>query len=239
MGGRVEVGSLARRLGVSAETVRRDLVALESRGLLRRIHGGALAPERPITELSRGERAAERVAEKRRIANAAVHELGDARVILLDAGTTTAEVVDLLPADRELTVVTNDAAIALRVAVRPGLRVLHTGGALRSATLAAVGPWASDHLAGIGADVAFVAASGISAHRGLTVSNLEDAEIKRAMLAAAPRGLVLADHSKVGREFFATYAELADVELLISDRALGEQQVRELRAAGLRSVRLV
>jgi DeoR family fructose operon transcriptional repressor len=237
--GHVEIGALARELEVTPETVRRDLIKLEARGQLRRLHGGALPVEHFKLEAPRGKRDTTQIDEKRRIAAAAVRELGNARVIVLDAGTTVAEMVELLPTDRELTVVTNDLLIAQRAAAREGLRVLHMGGEVSAATFAATGPWATDHLHGIEVDVAFMAASGLSPRRGLTVSSLVDAEVKRLILASSARKVLLADHSKVGDDFFAAYGVLTEIDVLITGRALPTATVTALRAAGLRSVRRV
>jgi DeoR family fructose operon transcriptional repressor len=237
--GHVEIGTLARELEVTPETVRRDLIKLEARGQLRRVHGGALPVDGHRAEPPLGKRGTTQIDEKRRIAAAAVRELGDARIIVLDAGTTVAAMVELLPIDRELTVVTNDLLIAQRAAARKGLRVLHTGGEVGAATLAGAGPWATDHLRGIEVDVAFMAASGLSAQRGLTVSSLADAEVKRLILAGAARKVLLADHSKIGDDFFAAYGSLAEIDVLITGRAVPRATVTALKAAGLRAVRRV
>lgn len=237
--GHVEIGALARELEVTPETVRRDLIKLEARGQLRRVHGGALPVERFKLEAPRGKRDTTQIDEKRRIAAAAIRELGNARVIVLDAGTTVAEMIELLPVDRALTVVTNDLLIAQRAAAREGLRVLHTGGEVGAATSAATGPWATDHLHGIEVDVAFMATSGLSPRRGLTVSSLVDAEVKRLILASSARTVLLADHTKIGDDFFAAYGALTEIDVLITGRAVPTATATALRAAGVRSIRRV
>jgi DeoR family fructose operon transcriptional repressor len=231
--GRVEVKELAGDFSVTTETVRRDLSRLEQRGLLRRVHGGAVPLERLLLEPARDERAAALLEEKRRIAAAAADEVGEADVLLLDAGTTTAEMVPALPNDRERTVVTNDLPLALRLAARPSFAVIVTGGRIRPATQSAVDAWAVDHLANIGVDIAFLATSGLSLRRGLTVSSMEEARTKRAMIDAARRVVLLADHSKLGQEYFATFAQLDEVDLLITDAGADERAVDGLRARGL------
>src|SRR5436309_10880091 len=111
--GRVDVTRLAAELQVTGETIRRDLTALERHGLLRRVHGGAIPVERLGFEPGLAQRAAARTEEKERIAKAALAELPQEGSILLDAGTTTCRLAEMLPADRELTVVTNHLTIAV------------------------------------------------------------------------------------------------------------------------------
>lgn len=131
--GRVDVAALAAELDVTPETVRRDLNALERQGLVRRVHGGAIPVERLGFEPALGTRSEVLTNEKERIAKAALAELPSEGAVLLDAGTTTARIADLMPSDKELTIVTNSVPIALTLSVRPNLQVLVTGGRVRSA----------------------------------------------------------------------------------------------------------
>src|SRR4029453_13936787 len=109
--GRVDVASLADTLGVTAETIRRDLTSLERAGVLRRVHGGAIPVERIGFEPALETRDAVLIDEKERIAKAALAEVPEEGAIILDAGTTTARLAQLLPADRELTVVVNSPVL--------------------------------------------------------------------------------------------------------------------------------
>jgi DeoR family transcriptional regulator, fructose operon transcriptional repressor len=145
---------------VTTETVRRDLDQLERRGLVRRVHGGALPVERLRLEAEVSERALAMAAEKERIAKAALAHVPHEGTVLIDAGTTTARLAELLPDDRELTVVTNSLPIALTLATRLRLTVLTVGGRVRGKTLAQVDRWALRSLAEIRVDVAFLATNG-------------------------------------------------------------------------------
>src|SRR6266851_6855937 len=153
--GRVDVAALADGLNVTAETIRRDLTALERQGLLRRVHGGAIPVERLRFERSLDVRDALMQSEKERIAKAALDELPEQGTILLDAGTTTARLAEILPAEREFTVVTNSLPIAMTLAAQPNNTVLMVGGRVRGRTLAAVDDWATRVLADTCVDVAF------------------------------------------------------------------------------------
>ncbi len=235
--GRVEVAALAELLDVTPETIRRDLTALERRGLLRRLHGGAVPVERLGFEPGVADRESRLVAEKERIAKRALQELPDDGAIILDAGTTTMRLAEALPGDRELTVVTNALPIAQLLVSRPNLTVHLAGGRIRGRTMAAVDDWAVTALRGIFADVAFVGANGISVERGLTTPDRAEAAVKAAMIAAARRTVVLADHTKVGTDHFARFGDLDEVDLLISDTGLDPELARELEAAGPEVVR--
>jgi DeoR family transcriptional regulator, fructose operon transcriptional repressor len=235
--GRVDVAALAAELGVTPETVRRDLTSLERQGLLRRVHGGAIPVERLGFEPAVGQRAERNVEEKDRIAKAAIAELPVEGAILLDSGTTTARIAEMLPLDCELTVVTNSLPIALTLSVRPNLQVLITGGRVRSRTLAGVGDWTGNALATVRVDVAFLGANGVSVSHGLTTPDQAEAAAKRAMIRAARRPVVVADHSKLGADYFARFGEVTEIDTLITDTGADDDLVADLESAGLRVVR--
>jgi DeoR family transcriptional regulator, fructose operon transcriptional repressor len=235
--GRVDVAALAGEFGVTTETVRRDLTVLERHGVLRRVHGGAIPVERLGFEPGLGARDAVMTEEKERIAKAALAELPDGGSVLVDAGTTTARFAELLPADRDLTVVTNALPIALTLSVRPGLTLLLVGGRVRGRTLAAVDDWALRVLRELYVDVAFVGTNGISVERGLTTPDPAEAAVKRTMIESARRVVVLADHSKVGADHFAGFGSAKDVDVLVTDSGLAEAAAVRLEAAGPRVVR--
>jgi DeoR family fructose operon transcriptional repressor len=233
-GGRVEVAALATELGVTTETVRRDLTALERHALLRRVHGGAIPIERLGFEPALAARDSVLTAEKERIARMALAELPDEGSILLDAGTTTARLADALPADRELVVLTNSLPIAMSLSVRPNITVLMVGGRVRGRTQAAVDAWALHALADSYVDVAFIGANGISPERGLTTPDTTESAVKRAMIGAARRSVVLADHTKVGQDHLSRFAALDEIDTLITDSGLDAQMTDDLRSRGLK-----
>ena len=233
-GGRVEVATLATDLGVTTETVRRDLTTLERHALLRRVHGGAIPIERLGFEPALAARDSVLTAEKERIARLALAELPDEGSILLDAGTTTARLADALPADRELVVLTNALPIAMSLSIRPNITVLMVGGRVRGRTQAAVDAWALHALADSYVDVAFIGTNGISPERGLTTPDTTESAVKRAMIGAARRSVVLADHTKVGQDHLSRFAALDEIDTLITDSGLDAQVADELRSRGLK-----
>jgi len=235
--GRVEVGALTGLLGVTSETVRRDLTALERHGLLRRVHGGAIPLDRLGFEPGIAARDAVLTAEKERIAKAALDQVPPEGSILLDAGTTTARLADALPGDRELTVVTNSLPIAMKLSARPKLTMLFLGGRVRGRTLAAVDVWAMRALEETFVDVAFIGTNGFSMERGLTTPDSTEAAVKSAMIGSARRAVVLADHTKFGNDNLIRFGSLDEVELLITDTGLDPSLVPALESTGVQVLR--
>ncbi len=235
--GRVDVATLALDLDVTPETVRRDLTAIERLGLLRRVHGGAVAVERLGFEPGLADRERVMSAQKDRIAKAALEELPDGGAVILDAGTTTIRLAAMLPTDRDLTVVTHSLPIVTVLATRPNITLHLVGGTVRGRTLAAVGSWALAALTQIHADVVFLGTNGVTVERGLTTPDLAEAQVKRALVAAARRVVVLADHTKLGVSDFALVAPLSAVDVLVTDTDAAPELVDEIEAAGPRVVR--
>nr|MDT0657365.1 DeoR/GlpR family DNA-binding transcription regulator [Micromonospora sp. DSM 115978] len=235
--GRVDVAALAESLNVTAETIRRDLTTLERAGVLRRVHGGAIPVERIGFEPALATRDSVLIDEKERIAKAALAELPEEGAVILDAGTTTARLAQAIPGDRELTVVVNSPVLASTLGTRANLNVLLLGGRVRGKTLATVDDWALRPLADMYVDVAFLGTNGCTVERGLTTPDPAEAAVKRAMIAAARRTVVLADHTKIGNDYLARFGALTDIDLLISDSGLDEDLVADLEAAGVRVVR--
>ncbi|KAB8194478.1 DeoR family transcriptional regulator [Nonomuraea phyllanthi] len=235
--GRVDVVTLAAELDVTTETIRRDLTSLERAGVLRRVHGGAIPVERLGFEPALAARDEVMTAEKERIAKAALAELPEDGSVIIDAGTTTGRLVKVLPADRELTVVVNSPPLATALAARANLHVIMLGGRVRGKTLATVDDWALRPLAGLNVDVAFMAANGCSLTRGLTTPDPAEAAIKRAMVEAAQRSVLLADHTKFTNTYLARFAGLGEIDVVISDTGLDPALAADVAAAGPEVIR--
>ncbi|MFF8645887.1 DeoR/GlpR family DNA-binding transcription regulator [Streptomyces sp. NPDC015345] len=231
-GGRVDVLSLAEEFKVTAETIRRDLKALDRAGLVRRVHGGAIPAGRLDFEPDLAEREGTAADEKDRIARAALAELPAEGSVVLDAGSTVARLAAALPLESTLTVVTHSLPTAARLADHPGIQLHLIGGRVRQRTRAAVDAWALRAYGEIRADVLFLAANGFSAEAGLTTPDLAEAAVKRAAVAAARRVVLLADSAKHGQEHFARFGDLTDVDLLITDTGLAPEDAAAIERAG-------
>ena len=133
--------------------------------------------------------------------------------------------------------VTHGLPIAGLLAERPNITLHLIGGQVRPGTLAAVGSWAEREYAGIFADVAFAGTNGISTSRGLTTPDMAEAAVKTALMRSARRTVVLADHSKFGRDEFAHVADLSEVDTIITDSEVDADMVREIEEAGPEVVR--
>lgn len=229
---RVEVSLLAEEMSVTPETVRRDLTLLERRGLLRRVHGGAVAVERLGFEPSLEVRSGRRIEEKHRIARAALDYVPDSGSILIDAGTTTVGVAEGLPRGAELNVTTNSLPVATIIAGRTDTTLHLLGGQVRPRTQATTGPWGLSSLTEVHIDVAFLGTNGLSVDIGLSTPDQAEAAMKRAMLSCAGRTVVLADSSKIGLTHFARFADLSEIEILITDSGVDPDILDEIRAAG-------
>lgn len=234
--GRVDVADLAAGFRVTAETVRRDLTALERAGLLRRVHGGAILNDPLGFEPALATREEVHTAEKTRIARAALAFLPEEGAIALDAGTTTRLFAEQIPADRTLTVVTNSLPIAVLLTTRPAITVHLVGGRVRSRTMATVDAQALAYLATVHVSVAFLGTNGFSA-RGLTTPDSAEAAVKTAIIRSAGDRVLLADQSKYGRDHFALVARLSEISTIVTDSRLTQDAADALAAAGPEVVR--
>ncbi len=236
--GRASVTELAQTYDVTTETVRRDLAVLDRAGVLRRVHGGAV-PTRALhlVEPSVEAREATRAAHKQAIARAAAEFFPQSgATILIDAGTTTARLAALIPADRELLVVTNSVPIAARLAGLGSVSLQVLGGRVRGLTQAIVGDQALATLAALRVDVAFVGANGITVRHGLSTPDPDEAAVKRAMVACANFIVVVADSSKVGHEEFVSFAPIQALDVLVTDAGISPACCAELAGEGLEVV---
>jgi DeoR family fructose operon transcriptional repressor len=169
---------------------------------------------------------------KERIAEAAVAEVPKDGAILIDAGTTTNLLAEVLPTDRELTVVTNSLTIASTLSSWTNVTLMMVGGRLQRHSLAAVDDWSLRVLWNIYVEVAFVGAKGISVAHGLTTSDEALATVKRAMIACARRTVLLADHTKIDNDQPAVFGALADIDIFITDTGVDPIAAKEIGSAG-------
>lgn len=233
--GRLSVTGLADEFDVTTETVRRDLTMLERQGLIRRVHGGAVpANALHVVEAGVADRSRTRTGDKERIAKRALRYLPPAgSTILLDAGTTTAQLAAALPAGHRISVVTHAVPIAARLAGLPQVELHLLPGRVRPTTLAAVGPETVLALSRLRVDVAFVGVNGISTEHGLSTPDAEEASVKRSLVLAARSVVVLADGSKVGEEHTRRFAELGEIDTLVTGGDVDPDELDGLRATGL------
>ena len=210
--GFVSVADLGAETAVSDVTLRSDLDALARAGVLRRVHGGALPATGSVREASVDTTVELDAAMKTRIGRAAAGLVNDGDSILLDVGSTTLATARALVARSDLTdlvVITNGLSIALALeAAIPRFTVVLTGGTLRPLQHSLVNPMVSDALAGVHVDLAIIGGTGIDDEGRVTNVNLPEAEVKREMIAASTRRVLVADASKIGRRHLGLVGRL-------------------------------
>jgi DeoR family transcriptional regulator of aga operon len=233
----VRVSDLSTRFRVSEVTVRGDLEALAERGQIRRIRGGARPRALPYQEIPFEEMKSARIGEKALIGQAAANLINPGETIILDVGTTTTAVARALMDRQDLhdiVIFTNGLNIALELeAAIPRFTVVVTGGTLRPMQHSLVDPLAGPMLERINAHTVFLGCNGIEPNVGVTNVNLPEAEVKRRMLRAAHRRIVVADGSKVGGIKLAHLCGIDEIDLLITDSSADPAVVKALREKDL------
>jgi DeoR family fructose operon transcriptional repressor len=231
--GSVDVADLARRYGVTTETIRRDLSDMQQRKLLRRVHGGAVPVERINHEPMLAARDVVNAEEKLRIATKAVEEVPERGSMIIDSGSTTQRLADVFPVERDVHVVTNSLMMALTLG-RRGVRTLTVlGGAVRTNTLAMVDDTTRSELQDMAVDVLFISCDGLSFQHGLTTPYREERMIKRAMIERAHRVVAMVDASKFGNVQMFSFAAFDDIDVLVTDARAEPEAVDILSGHGV------
>ena len=236
--GRVTVDALAARFGISLVTIRADLSILESAGALTRTHGGALSL--PDADQSLDVKQLQHRAEKQRIAAAAADLIRDGETLILDSGTTTAQIarhirtLDL----KSINVITNALNIAALLIEVPSVRLIVPGGILRRESNSLSGPMAETALATLRADRLYLGADGVDPQIGVMTPHLAEAELNAKMIGISQQVVVVADSSKFARRNISLIARVEQLHMLITDRAAPQDAIEQLRQRGV-EVRLV
>jgi len=232
--GSVAIRNLAHELGVSRETIRRDIDRLAARGSFRKTRGGAVAFE-PV-EATDIERGAVNTAGKRAIGRKAAMLVRDGASVIFDSGSTTRCVAAALTGRRNLTIYTNDLAICRTLGRRNGNRVVLLGGELQTHEEATIGWDAVAALSNYTAEFAFVGAGGITLDGRMTDFTREGAELRGRMLVSARAAIVVADHAKFATVTPIRVPNFDKATHLITDRAPPPTLRRALKACGTRIV---
>jgi len=211
--GRVVAKDLSRELGLSEDTLRRDLRELASEGLLQRVHGGAL-PASPATADLR-DRWSVAPASKDAVARTAAGLVRPGQVVILDGGTTAVQMARYLPRELRATVVTHSPSIAVELAEHPGIDVEIIGGRLFKHSMVAVGAIAAEAIAAIRADAFFMGVTGVHPEIGLTTGDAEEAAIKRALSRQSAETIVLASQEKLGAASPFRIMPLSAIDILV------------------------
>jgi len=231
--GSVDVADLPRRHGVTTETIRRDLSDMQSRQLLRRVHGGAIPVERMNHEPMVEARDMVNADEKLRIATMAVAEVPERGSVIIDSGSTGQRLAEVFPVDRDVHVVTNSLLTALTLS-RRGLQELTVlGGSVRTKRHAMVDDTTRAELQHMAIDVLFMSCDGLSFQHGLTTPYREEHTIKRAMIARARRVVAMVDGSKFGNVQMFGFATFDEIDVLVTDTRVDREAVDILTSHGI------
>lgn len=228
--GRIDAISAAKRLDVAVETVRRDLEVLQRRGIVRRVHGGAISTERMAKEFSFSERKQSNPEIKRHIAKVAAKFIPEAGCIFVDGGSTTEYLAESLKNKPDLLVVTASLTLAAQIA-RTGTPVSMLGGRVRSTSLSSVGQTAAKELTNYHAQVAFLGANGVSLEAGFTTADQDEAMVKRLMIANSTESILLADSSKYGGNYPAVFARFNEIDRIVTDMNAPQEYLDAFQAA--------
>lgn len=237
--GGVTVADAADRLGVSQMTIRRDLDALDALGRVSRVRGGATVRVGRAHEPPLEDRAALATAAKERIARLAAGLIGDGDTVILDVGSTGVELARALRGRSRLTVLTASLSVVRELADEPGIRVIATGGLVRTSEMSMVGAIAEGAFDDHNCDTLFLGVAGVDPIKGLTEFSLDDARVKQAAIRSARSVVVLADERKLGAVAFARISHFGVADALICDappqhpvaRAAADVGVRYLHAS--------
>ncbi len=233
--GQIDVPTLARELGVSQATIRRDLEALQRQRLISRTHGGATI-HAAFNDLPLSYKTAQDLPEKQRISRRAVEFLDGARVIGTTGGTTVSQFARLLRDRDGLTVVTNALNIAIDLLGNPQMRVFVAGGEVRGSSQESVGHSAEAFLSGYNTDVAFLGVDGVDAMAGCTNYDPAGARVNAMLFQRARKRVVLADATKIGRIALAQVCRMPEVDVLITDGRAPEAALDQIRRQGCRVI---
>jgi DeoR family transcriptional regulator, L-fucose operon activator len=222
----------AVELGVTDETVRKDFEMLEKRGELIRTHGGASRPERIREDLPFTERQAIRREEKQAIARLAASRIQANETIFLDASSTVLTLTEFLP-DLPLTILTNALNVFSALSDRPNLDLICTGGLYDPKSRSFIGLTAEKSLQRYNIHRMFFSGNGLHLERGASESNARQAAFKERVVANAEDVVFLADHSKLGRKASFFFAQVTNINCLITDKAADTGFIESLQSRGV------
>jgi DeoR family transcriptional regulator of aga operon len=241
--GSASVEEILAVVGSSAPSIRRDLARLENRGLIRRTHGGATLVEPLLYEPFRYDssflaREQKHATEKRRIGLAAAELIQPNETVGLTAGTTTTHIGRSLRHRDKIQVITNAINIGMELCNQPGIRTYLTGGVVPWAwSFSLTGNAALSFLDDVYMDKVFLSVTGLSAERGATTLETDEALVYRKMLKQAKQVIVVADSSKLDKVSPAFICPLAEIQMLITDHGATSEQVEPYEQQGIRVIR--
>ncbi len=234
--GKVLIPDLVDKYGVSAVTIRSDLNNLHSKGLLIRTRGGAVASNKITQELSINDKYNEHSEVKRKLALVASNLIDEEDAIILDSGTTTAEIANCLDRFKQLIVMTNGLNVAQNLVNADGVEVLMTGGSLRKKSLSFYGSQAEDSLSRYHFNKVFLGVDGFDLNVGVTTHFEAECVLNRKMCEVAREVIVVTDSSKFNTLGVHKILGLKEIDVLITDEGIQDEFIQSLEANGVRVI---
>jgi DeoR/GlpR family transcriptional regulator of sugar metabolism len=233
--GQVVAKVLSEDLGLSEDTIRRDLRELARDGLLQRVHGGALPASPALADFAGRTQIAPNA--KIAIGRAAAAMVQPGQVVMIDGGTTALQLARHLPVEIEATIVTHSPTIAVELVNHPKLEVILIGGKLFKHSVVAVGAAAVETIGRIRADLYFMGATGIHLKAGVTTGDLEESYVKRALSQSAAETILLASSEKLNAASPYLIMPLENLSGIITEKSVAEEMTNPFRQMGITVIR--
>lgn len=226
--GKVKVNDLSEKFGISEVTIRIDLADLEAKGLLSRVHGGAVSSYKPYYNMNLSQRMEENRQEKKLIAERVAAMVKDNDTVMLNSGTTTLTVYRMLPINMNLSIVTNSMAIALEAAGNPNFSVVLLGGYVNSKYQFTYGDVAENQLEHYYADKLILSVDGISCDGVLSTYYNQEAALARHMMRNSGVSIIAADYTKIGRTAFVKIESLSSEDMVVTNKSAPQDDLNSL-----------
>ncbi|WP_424321255.1 DeoR/GlpR family DNA-binding transcription regulator [Lacticaseibacillus chiayiensis] len=232
--GSVRISEISQELGISRETIRKDLYSLNQRGVVNAVRGGAVLPT-SVKETKYDKRTKMNVSEKKEIASTALRFIKDGFSIFLDYGTTNFEVAEAIKKAnfKDLTVVTNSTNVLKSLEYQKGIQIIFLGGNLRQSEGAVSGPLTINNISNIYCDIGFFGVGGITLETGITNHYIAQVDVSRNMMEHCRIKVVLADHTKFELTALYKTTDVANVDIVITDHLIDEKIARQMRLADI------
>ena len=229
--GQIVAKDLSADLGLSEDTIRRDLRELAAEGLLQRVHGGALPASPAVAKFSI--RKELQTAGKTAIGAAAARMIQKGQVVAIDGGTTAVQLARQIPSHLSATVVTHSPSIALELVDHPNIQVVLIGGTLFKHSIVSVGASALEQISRIRCDTYFLGVTGIHPTAGLTTGDFEEAAIKRALSAASAETIAMVSAEKIGAASPYLVIPISEIAGIITEKTVAAKAMQPYKKAGI------
>ena len=225
----VSVADISEKLNISMMTVRRDLDYFEQKGIIKKVHGGAMLLEEEKNQPSFQQRVGEYGKEKESIGKEAAKLIKNGSVIFFDAGTTPLSVINHIPDDIEFTAITSGLLTAVALCSKPKVDVISIGGYVHHTSYSSINNTSVEMIKRYKADMAFISTKAIIYPQGTFEALLPLVEIKKAIVESSGKVILLADHSKFESQSMCQVLSLDDIDMIITDKGITEMKLEEIK----------